>query len=181
MIESNIICLSCKASEIYIRYHTFWMCSACKTKYSCIQGIPKLYLEDTISKEDKQLRDGVYNSYIAWFYNFWNPFILIPVRPIKISVIYWIIYFLIVFFFSFLVYNMIEWIEFRGIENTTPYDILILIPLIIYIFVLSKHPLYAYLLLLAIPVKISLKTMQLCMPNFKKIFKRRITAYKCSM
>ena len=155
MIESKVMCPSCKESSINDIYHTFWKCSACGKKYSCVNGIPKLYVEDSLGRDDKKLRDKVY-KYMAWFYNFWNPFIMLPVRPIKISVKYWIIYFLIVFFLSFLVYNLIEWILLRGFDETTIYDLLLFVPLIIFVFVLIKQPLYAYLLLLAIPVKISL-------------------------
>lgn len=155
MIESKVICPSCKKSSINDRYQTFWMCSECGEKYSCVSGIPKLYLEDSLGKADKELRDNVY-KYMAWFYNFWNPFFMLPVRPIKVSVRYWIIYFLLVFSLSFLVYNLIDLIAFRGIDKATIYDFLLFIPLVIFIFLLTKHPRYAYLLLLAIPIKIIL-------------------------
>ncbi len=155
MKESIVICPSCKKSSINDRYHTFWMCSACGEKYSCISGIPKLYLEDSLGKADKGLQDNVY-KYMAWFYNFWNPFFMLPVRPIKISVRHWIVYFLLVFSLIFLFYNFINLFAFRGIDKVTINDFLLFIPLVILIFVLAKQPRYAYLLLLAIPIKIVL-------------------------
>ncbi|WP_424277168.1 hypothetical protein, partial [Eudoraea sp.] len=80
MIGSKVICPSCKENSITDRYQTYWMCSACGEKYSCVSGIPKLYVEDSLGKSDKGLRDKVY-KYMAWFYNFWNPFFMLPVRP----------------------------------------------------------------------------------------------------
>lgn len=153
MIESNIICPSCKKNNINYRYQTFWMCIDCGKKYYCISGIPKLYLEDTISIEDKGLRDKVY-KYMAWFYNFWNPFFMLPVRPIKISLKHWIVYFLLVLLFIFLVFNLIDLIVFRGIEKVAIYDVILFVALVIYIFVFAKQPRYSYLLLLAVPIKI---------------------------
>lgn len=153
MIESKVICPNCKNNSINTRYQTYWMCSDCGEKYSCVNGIPKLYLEDSLGKKDKGLRDNVY-KYMAWFYNFWNPFAMLPVRPIKISLRYWIVYSLLVFSFIFLVYNLIDWIAFRGIENTRIYDFLLFATLVIFIFLLAKQPRYGYLFLLAIPIKI---------------------------
>lgn len=153
MKESAVICPSCKKNSINLRYQTFWMCSACGEKYSCVSGIPKLYLEDSLGFADKGLRDKVY-KYMAWFYNFWNPFFMLPVRPIKISVRHWVVYFLLVLSFAFMVYNLIDLIAFRGISNATISDIMLFAALVIFIFVFSKQKRYAYLLLLAIPIKI---------------------------
>lgn len=153
MKKSEFICPSCKKSSINIRYHTFWMCSACDKKYSCVNGIPKLYLEDFLGMADKKLRDKVY-KYMAWFYNFWNPFFMLPVRPVKLSLKYWIVYFSLLFSFIFLVYNLINLIVFRGIANATIYDFLLFILLVFFIFLYVKQPRYAYLLLLALPIKV---------------------------
>jgi len=155
MIESEVICPSCKKSSINVRYQTFWMCSECGEKYSCISGIPKLYLEDSLEKADKEVNENIY-KFTSWFYNFWNPFIMLPIRPIKVSVKYWLVYFLIVFLLSFMIYNVIDLIAFRGIAQATVYDVLLVIPLVIFIWLLIKDPRYAYLLLLSIPIKIIL-------------------------
>ena len=155
MIESKVICPSCKKNSINKRYQTFWQCSECGEKYSCVNGMPKLYLEDTLGKSDKGLRDNVY-QYMAWFYNFWNPFFMLPVRPIKVSIKLWIAYFLLVFSGIFLVYNAINLIAFRGVENTTALDVLFLVILVIYVYAFAKQPRYAHLLWLAIPIKIIL-------------------------
>jgi SAM-dependent methyltransferase/uncharacterized protein YbaR (Trm112 family) len=152
-MRTEVVCPSCKKSSVNDSYQTFWMCSECGKKYSCVNGIPKLYLEDSLGMADKGLRDKVY-KYMAWFYNFWNPFFMLPVRPIKLSVKYWIVYFLLLFSFIFLVYNLIDLIAFRGIANVTIYDFLLFISLVIFIFIFAKQPRYAYLLLLAIPIEI---------------------------
>ncbi|MDE3743493.1 class I SAM-dependent methyltransferase [Maribacter polysaccharolyticus] len=163
MIESKVICPSCKKNSIKDRYQTYWECGACGRQYSCVNGIPKLYDEDALGMSDKGLRDKVY-KHMAWFYNFWNPFFMLPVRPIKVSVKYWIVYFLLVFSLIFLVYNFVDLIAFRGIGEIRISDILFFIPLVIFIFLLSKHPRYAHLLWLSIPIKIIL-----AIRNFKPI------------
>lgn len=155
MIESKVICPTCKKSSLTERYQTFWMCNECGEKYSCINGIPKLYLEDALGKVDKAVKDDDY-KYMAWFYNFWMPFYMLPVRPIKVSIKLWIAYFSLVFSFIFLAYRAIDFIAIRGIGNATILDIILSILLLIFIFLLSKQPRYAYLLLLAIPIKIIL-------------------------
>lgn len=153
MIESNVICPCNKNGSISDRYQTFWKCDECNQKFPCVNGIPKLYLEDSLGSADKGLRDKVY-KYMAWFYNFWNPFFMVPVRPIKISIKYWVVYFLLVFAFIFLTYNLVDLIAFRGMDNVTVYDVLLFAALGIFVFLFAKQPRYAYLLLLAIPVKI---------------------------
>lgn len=153
MIGSKVICPSCKKNSINDRYQTFWKCNECGEIYSCVNGIPKLYLEDSLGVADKGLRDKVY-KYMAWFYNFWNPFFMLPVRPIKISLKYWLVYFLLIFSFIFLGYKLIELIAFRGISDATIIDFLYFAILAILIFVFAKQPRYGYLLLLAIPIKI---------------------------
>lgn len=153
MIESKVICPSCKKNSITDRYQTYWMCSGCGAKYSCVDGIPKLYVEDTLGTSDKGLRDKVY-KYMAWFYNFWNPFFMLPVRPVKISVKYWIVYFLLIFTFIYLMYNVIDLIAFRGIDSVTILDGLLFAALVVFVYVFAKQQRYAHLLWLAIPIKI---------------------------
>lgn len=155
MIESKVQCPFC-GKNIDYRYNTFWMCGSCGKKYPCLQGIPKLYLEDSLAKADKNLRDRLYNTFLGRIYNFMNPFLLIPVRPIRISLIHWFVYFLLVFLLGFLVYYCGEWILFRGLSRTTVVDLLLLFLLASFILLFIKKPNYAYLLLLAIPAKISL-------------------------
>lgn len=153
MIESKVICPSCKKNSINIHYQTFWKCKECDEKYTCINGIPKLYIEDSLGAADKGLRDKVYKN-MAWFYNFWNPFFMLPVRPIKTSLKYWFVYFLLVFSFTFLGFKLIEFIVSHGVSNATIIDFLYFIVLAILVFIFAKQPRYGYLLLLAIPIKI---------------------------
>ncbi|MEM0933505.1 MAG: class I SAM-dependent methyltransferase [Bacteroidota bacterium] len=152
MIESNVICPSCKKNSMEVRYQTYWMCIGCGEKYPCVDGIPKLYIENSLGRADKAHRDKVY-KYMAWFYNFWNPFTMFPAMPFKIAFKYWIVYFILVLSAIFLIYNLIDWIALRGIDQTTVYDILLFIVLIIFIYFLAKQPRYFFLLLTALPVK----------------------------
>ena len=155
MIESNVICPSCKQNSLSLRYQTKWICNECHEVYPCKSGIPRLYLEDSIGEADQVLRDQVY-KYMAWFYNFWNPLAMLPVRPIKTSLRQWGFYFLLVFALAFLFYNAVEVLAFRGVGSITILDIVGIILLVAVLFVLFKQPRFGYLLLLAIPVKIIL-------------------------
>lgn len=153
MIESNVICPACKRNSINVRYQTFWMCTECGKKYSCANGIPRLYIEDSLGEADQSLRDKVY-KYMAWFYNFWNPFFMLPVRPIRNSLKHWLFYFFLLFFLIYPIYNAINVLMNEGIENSSIWDGLLLIPFFIIVYALAKQPRYAYLMLLAIPIKI---------------------------
>lgn len=155
MKESRVICPCGKKSSINDRYQTFWKCSECDEKFYCVDGIPKLYLEESLGKADRKLRDNIY-QYLSWFYNFTNPFHMLPLRPFKTSIRHWIVFLLVLLSLGYIVYNTINLVAFRGIANTTVFDVLLLIPLVAYILLSIKDPRYGYLLLLAIPVKIIL-------------------------
>ena len=155
MIETKAQCPACKKS-ISHSYHTYWMCGSCGKKYPCINGIPRLYQEDSLGEADKKHRDSLYNSYFGRIYNFLQPFLMIPIRPIRLSLIPWFIYFLLVFSLGFLVYHSLEWILFNGLKSTRIVDLILLFLLVNYIFFLIKFPTIFYLFILAVPTKISL-------------------------
>jgi ubiquinone/menaquinone biosynthesis C-methylase UbiE len=132
------------------------MCGYCGKRYPCVHGVPKLYLEEVIAKEDKDLRDRLYNSLLGRIYNFLGPFTTLPVRPIRISRVHWLVYFLIIIILGFLVCHCGEWIVIRLLHRTSLVDFLLSFLLAICVLFLMKHPSIAYLLLLAVPTKISL-------------------------
>ena len=154
MLESKVQCPAC-GNVIDYHYYTYWLCSSCGRKYPCIQGFPKLYLEDSLKKADKNLRDSHYNTILGKIYNFIDPFLLISVRPVRISLIHWFVYFLAVSLLGFLVFNFTDWIIFRALYRTTFIDLFNLFLLATIILILIKKRFLAYLLLLAIPGKIS--------------------------
>jgi SAM-dependent methyltransferase len=155
MIESRVQCPAC-GKRIDYRYHTYWMCGFCGKKYRCVQGVPKLYLEESLGKADKDLRDRLYNTLLGRIYNFLQPFLTIPVRPVRISRMYWLVYFLLIIILGFLVYHCGEWVALRRLHRTTLVDLLLSFLLVTYVLFLLKYPFIANLLLLAVPVKISL-------------------------
>lgn len=153
MIESKTRCPACK-SKIDCHYHTYWMCGSCGVKYPCVQGIPKLYLEEHIGKADKDRRDRLYDSLPGKIWGFLQPFLLLPVRPIRISVMLWFIYFLFFILFIFFVYQCVEWIVLRQFHDIVIIDVFWAFVFASYVLFLIKFPFLGYLLLLAIPVKV---------------------------
>jgi ribosomal protein S27AE len=155
MVESRVQCPACGRRIVY-RYNTRWECGSCGRKYRCVQGVPKLYLEECIGKADKDLRDRVYSGIAGRFYKFMMPFLTIPARPIKITLRHWLVYFLLILILGFLVYRFGEWVFQRELGGSNGIDILLSMALGAYVLFLWKHPYVAYLLLLAVPVKVSL-------------------------
>ena len=155
MIEPNVICPEC-GGPIVKFYHTFWECDSCKEKFSCLHGIPKLFKEETVGKNDKKLRDHIYNSSLGKIYNFIMHLLMIPVRPVKVSRKHWLVYFIILFLLLFSIYQVVVWIAFRGIQTTQISDIIFLVILAAFVLLFIKKPNYLSLMLFAVPVKISL-------------------------
>jgi SAM-dependent methyltransferase len=152
--DVKYLCLKCSDQD-FNKFSTYWECSKCQTVYVCFNGMPKLYLENQIGDKDKSLRDYFYNGWLGKFYQFLMPFLTLPARPFKISKKDWLIYFVSIAFLALLVFNTVELviglnghIEFWNVLSA---GILILV---IYSFI--KHPYFFYLLVLAIPVKLSL-------------------------
>jgi len=155
MDELKYRCLKC-GEGLFNKYSTLWICRNCKTVYMCFNGMPKLYLESQIGEKDKSLRDYFYNGVLGRFYQFLMPFLTLPARPIKISKKDWLIYFLVIVLFLLLVHNCISLFFNFGYFSFGYVNLLSLLFLIMIISFLIKHPYFFYLLLLAIPVKISL-------------------------
>jgi SAM-dependent methyltransferase len=105
---------------------------------------------------DRKLRDKIYNSSLGKIYNFIMPLLMIPVRPMKVSRKQWLVYSIIVFLLVFSIYQVVEWIGFQGITDPQLSDIIFLILLLIFVLLFIKKPNYLYLILFAVPVKISL-------------------------
>lgn len=127
------------------------------THYVCFNGMPRLYLEDTIGEKDKSLRDYFYNGLLGKFYQFLMPFLTLPARPFKISRKDWFIYLLSIVIIVGLSIESVRFFVELGLHghfDVTGAVSLILLGMVINFFV--KHPYFFYLFLLAIPVKISL-------------------------
>ena len=155
MIESRTRCVACQESGLR-RFYTYWECPSCGQHYPCVAGIPKLYLESAIGDPDRTLRDRLYDSLLGRFYGFLWPLLSIPVRPVRISLIQWAAYFLVVLGLGFLFWRTGAWLLLRRLDSTTLLDVLLLTLLAASILFLSRHPYLWKLLVLAIPTKISL-------------------------
>ena len=114
-----------------------------------VHGIPRLYVENALGKKDKELRDKFYNGFLGTYYQHVMPFLSLPARPVRLSWKAWLVYFLLVFFLLSLVGLVI------GGPGLTIQIITALLFVVIGFF-FFKHPYLFYLLLLAVPVKLSL-------------------------
>ena len=151
-------CVACEGKDI-LMYSTFWKCKNCDTNFPTFQGMPKLYMESKVGRNDKSVRSHFYNGVLGQFYQYLMPFMHLPVRPLSITKKDWIAYFFSVIFFLFFVYNAIALISNFKILNFgfgKPIEIISVILLfgVGYFFIKNAH--FFYLFLLAFPVKISL-------------------------
>src|SRR4051812_35156623 len=73
----------------------FWQCTACGQKYTCVNEIPKLYLETGLGRQDQELRDRFYNGLLGTYYQHVMPFLSLPVRPAAAYWRGWIVYVLL--------------------------------------------------------------------------------------
>lgn len=119
--------------------------------------MPRLYLESDLGSEDKALRDYFYNGLLGTYYQFIMPFLVLPARPVRISWKDWLVYSLVVALLitaicvtaSALFYGMAG----AGMKWLTAASVATLVASGYFFY---RHPYLLYLLLIAVPVKISL-------------------------
>lgn len=150
---SKYICPNCRRSELRIQ-STVWNCEHCGKEYSTVNGIPRLYVENELGKKDKELRDKFYNGFLGRYYQHVMPFLSLPARPVRVSWKAWLVYFLVAFYLLSVIGTFITLIVLAGPGSLVQFITALLILAIGYAF--YKHPYLFYLLLLAIPVKLSL-------------------------
>ena len=150
---SKYICPNCGRSELRIQANV-WKCASCKTEYTTVNGIPRLYVESELGNKDKELRDKFYNGFLGTYYQHVMPFLSLPARPVKVSWKAWLIYFLLVLILLLLAGYFLSSILVQQPGSIT--QIISGLLLLAIAFFFSKHPYLFYLLVLAIPVKLSL-------------------------
>ncbi len=155
MIEKIAICVAC-GNKKFLRFHTYWECQSCGHRFPCVNGIPKLYIEENIGKADLNLRDRLYNGLLGRYYNILMPLLSLPARPIKTSLWLWSIYFLLLFYIGFLLFYVTRWVVFRQFSDTSWIDGIILILFLGITYFFSQFRYIWHLIILAIPVKVSL-------------------------
>jgi len=148
-------CVICQASQ-WRRYSTFWSCEGCGHKYRCVSGIPRLYVEESLGEQDKRLRDYFYNGFLGSYYQQVMPFLSLPVRPARAYWRGWLAYALIVTSLVGLVVFIAPLLVATNARNLMVARLSALLLFLIIIVFLLKHRYLLYLLILAIPVKLSI-------------------------
>ncbi|HKU74698.1 MAG TPA: methyltransferase domain-containing protein [Pyrinomonadaceae bacterium] len=150
---SKYICPNCRRSELRIQSRV-WKCEHCGKEYTTVNGIPRLYVESELGKKDKELRDKFYNGFLGTYYQHVMPFLSLPARPALMSWKEWLFYTVFVLVVLSLVAYLMSSILVLGFGSIA--QIIVALILIAIGFFLFKHPYLFYLLLLAVPVKLSL-------------------------
>ena len=146
-------CLRCGQSAL-TAYTTLWRCDSCGSLYPCIQGVPKLYLEDAIGAHDRKLRDRFYGGLFGALYRHLMPFLTLPVRPFALSWPGWLVYLLLLaMLFSLAIY--VGSTLLSG-QSWTTVQIGALLLLGGAGGFLLRHSYMFYLFVLAVPVRIAL-------------------------
>jgi len=156
MILTITKCPNCRASD-WRDYATYWHCVACDHRYPCIDGIPCLYLEERIGSGDLALRDYFYNGLLGRYYQQIMPFLALPVRPgyWKGWLSYWSI---IAILLGLIIYTGVQ-IAALIADGTASWMVVPAALLLLVAFAFfAKHRYLLYLLMLAVPVKLSLRS-----------------------
>ena len=125
MTELRTRCVACQTNSLR-RFYTHWECRSCGQTYQCVEGIPKLYLETRLGEADRKLRDDLYDHMRGRFYSFLWPFLNVPVRPVRISLIPWIVHFVALSWLAVLLWHTGEWLVVRRLNMMATMDVLML-------------------------------------------------------
>jgi ubiquinone/menaquinone biosynthesis C-methylase UbiE len=138
-----------------LSYATFWQCEHCGQKYTTTKGVPRLYIEQELGQRDRALRDFFYNGFLGKYYQHVMPFLALPVRPGYAGG--WFVYGLIVALLLALLGYVGNFFFFaRRWHAPTLVDAVVLLLTLGVVYFLLRQRYLLYLLLLAVPVKISL-------------------------
>jgi ubiquinone/menaquinone biosynthesis C-methylase UbiE len=173
--QSKYRCVKCGATS-FSHSSTFWKCNSCKTAFPTFQGMPMLYQESDVGKNDKSVRAHFYNGVLGKFYQYLMPFMHLPVRPFAITKKDWSAYFLTVALLVAILYSSLTLISgFGFIKPGLLVQLVSLISLFIIGYFFVRNPHFFYLFIIAIPVKISLK-LNRYKPEigFKEVHKREL-------
>lgn len=151
---SKYQCVACGKGPMRV-CPTFWQCDHCGEEYQTVNGIPKLYLEKNLGRRDRALRDFFYNGFLGKHYQHVMPFLALPVRPAYWNG--WLVYGLIASLLLFFTGYVGDFIFSHRWRTPSALDLALLLLLLGIGCFLLKHRYMLYLLLLAIPVKISLQ------------------------
>jgi ubiquinone/menaquinone biosynthesis C-methylase UbiE len=173
-------CVSCKATN-FATSSTFWKCDSCGTYFPTFQGMPMLYLESKVGRNDKSVRSHFYNGILGKFYQFLMPLMHLPVRPLAITKKDWAAYFFGVILVFFCFYNfatLLSDFTIMGFEVSFPIQIVSVLFLLLGAYFFATNPHFFYLFLLAVPVKISLNTKRYkAKETFPEVHKKQLNKF----
>jgi SAM-dependent methyltransferase len=121
-----------------------------------VRGIPRLYIEENLGGQDKELRDGFYNGVVGTYYNFAMPLLSFPVRPLSLSWPHWIFFALSSVLCIGVAALGIQLVVMRELTDLSIPDVIVILALFGLIAFFYKHPYFFFLLLLAVPTRIAL-------------------------
>jgi len=173
--NSKYVCIKCHGKS-FLKCSTLWKCTNCEHCFPCVNGMPKMYLENLLGEKDKSLRDYFYNGILGKFYQFLMPFMTLPARPFSHSKKHWFFYMLSTILTMFLAYETIS-IILGYSEFTAYFGAICVVTFLMLANFLKKHPYLLYLQVLAIPVKISLSINKYCAEeSFSEIHQKIINS-----
>lgn len=152
---SKYRCPKCQKSQ-WLADSTHWSCQHCGQKYSCVNGIPRLYLETELGDEDKELRDKFYNGLLGRYYQDLMPFLSLPVRPAGTYWKGWLVYSFVVFLLLSVVASAIRLLLTQDPEHLVAWTVATILAVLAICLFFFRHPYLFYLIVLAVPVKLSL-------------------------
>jgi SAM-dependent methyltransferase len=147
-------CVMCSGSR-WSTSPTLWRCTTCGHGYPCRNGIPALYVEEQLGDNDRVLRDRLYNGFLGRYYQHVMPFLSLPVRPARASWTGWVAFALIVGSLVASTASLVGMV--LGPEPLQPGTVQVAAVawLLVAGWLLARHPYLFYLLVLAIPVRVS--------------------------
>ena len=148
---SKYQCPKCQKSDL-VNHPTLWTCQNCGENYPSVNGIPRLYLESALGEKDKELRDKFYNGFLGTYYQHVMPFLSLPARPARAYWKGWLVYAVLVLFLLSALVSLIA-LTFKGFSIL---QLLLLVLLAAIVLFFYRHPYLFYLLILAVPLKLSL-------------------------
>lgn len=152
---------------------TVWVCGQCGHKFACVNGMPKLYIDDAVGLQDRKLRDKFYDGVFGAFYAFMMPFIVLPVRPAADAWLHWILYLGLCAALAALAAVGIWGLA----SNHLAAAFLTLAPVVVVLWFLLRQKYLFDLLLLAVPTKISIAMTRFKpLETFAAVHQRAIAA-----
>jgi hypothetical protein len=122
----------------------------------CVEGIPKLYVEDRLSSHDRELRDRFYGGLLGRYYQFVMPFLALPVRPLRLSWKGWAFYFAAASLLIYIVLDSIKLLVAHDFRSFSVFEGLVILGSLWAAYFFSRHRYLLALLFLAVPVRLSL-------------------------